>query len=77
MVRLIRRMLSSFPKISRMTPRSGPPDCPLRATRVGNMSCPGLAPLAFAVAPIVSLAVVQSSMLANASQMFSRNVLGM
>ena len=56
----MRRMDSSRPRMVRMASRSGPPVLPLRATRRGNMSWPGLAPAAVAVAAMASLGEDQS-----------------
>mgnify|MGYP006086615991 CR=1 FL=1 len=60
MVCSIRRMDSSRPRMERMSPRSGPPVLPLRATRRGNMSFPGLRPSASAEVAMASLGEVQS-----------------
>lgn len=60
MVCSIRRMDSSRPRMERMSPRSGPPVLPLRATRRGNMSFPGLSPSAAAVEAMASLGEFQS-----------------
>ena len=60
MVCSMRRMDSSRPRMARMASRSGPPVLPLRATRRGNMSWPGLAPCAVAVAAMASLGEDQS-----------------
>lgn len=50
-------MVFSFPRMVKMSPRSGPWARPERATRVGNMSWPGFAPFALAISPMASFAM--------------------
>lgn len=51
-----RAVVRFFPRMEKISPRSGPWARPERATRTGNMSWPGLAPLAAATVAMASLA---------------------